>query len=307
VALPYCRFVNNHICLLAVVAGLLLVLVRLAREAPLGGYSQARLVGVGTLAGLGYTIDLAAGPLLALGAVGMALSRCRRWRAAALVAAAAVPWVILHHGVNYAVGGTIKPANAVPEYFNWPGSSFTAQNLTGGWHHSGVGHLLTYALALLAGKRGFLGHNLPLWLALGGSLVLLRRRPREAAELALGLGWAGCTWLVYAVTSTNYSGQCCTIRWFVPFLAPGYYGLTLVLQRFPALQLDFLVLSAWGALLAAVMWYKGPWMEHLVPFYWLFQAGALASWLGIALWRRRRGIHPLAEAVPARPAWRRVA
>ncbi len=43
----------------------------------------------------------------------------------------ALPWLVLHHALNYAIGGTFQPANANPEYFCWPGSPFSARNLTG--------------------------------------------------------------------------------------------------------------------------------------------------------------------------------
>ena len=66
---------------------------------------------------------------------------------------AALPWVALHHIVNYAVGGTFKPANAVPEYFDWPGCAFNPQNMTGSWQHAGVADFLIYAAALLLGKQ----------------------------------------------------------------------------------------------------------------------------------------------------------
>jgi hypothetical protein len=288
-ALPYARYVNNHILLLAVAAALMLGLTHLAAECRTGQMSRLRLASLGTLAGLGYTIDLGAGPLLAACTGLLILYRCRRPGPVAIFAVAALPWLVVHHAVNYVVGGTLGPANAVPEYFKWPGSPFTAQNITGVWNHSGIGHFLTYALALLAGKRGFLGHNLVLWLALPALVLLLRRRSAQTPEVLYAAGWAGATWLVYAVTSTNYSGECCSIRWFVPLLAPGYYLLALALRRFPWLRGDFLLLSAWGAILGAIMWHQGPWMKHMVPYFWVFQAGALLSWWGFRLRSRQLG------------------
>ena len=131
---------------------------------------------------------------------------------------------------QYAVGGTLQPANAVAEYLDWPGSPFDAGNMTGTWKHT-PGHLLSYAAALLLGKRGFLGHNLPLLLAVVGGVLLLRRRLAERPELVFAAAWSIGTWLLYAVASNNYSGQCCSIRWFVPLLAPGYYALALLLEK----------------------------------------------------------------------------
>src|SRR5207253_10952685 len=62
---------------------------------------------------------LGAGPPLLVCALALVAWRCRSWRALAVCGLAAVPWLALHHAVNYATGGTFKPANAVPEYFLW--------------------------------------------------------------------------------------------------------------------------------------------------------------------------------------------
>jgi hypothetical protein len=288
VALPYARHVNNHVLLLGVAAGLLLNTAWVCRDVRAGRMPWLRLVGLGTLTGLGYTIDLGAGPVLLVCTLAWVAYRCGPLRSVLVFAAAALPWFAFHHAVNYAVGGTLKPANAVPEYFLWPGSSFNPQNLTGGWSHRDLGHFATYAAALLVGKRGFVGHNLPLFLAAWGAAVLLRRRLPERAEVLFAASWCGGTWLMYAAASNNYSGQCCSIRWFVPLLAPAYYLLALLLREQPRYRADLALLSGWGALLAGMMWWYGPWMRHLVPGFWPLQAAALLSWLGYARWRRRK-------------------
>jgi hypothetical protein len=278
VALPYAEHVNNHILLLGVAAAALLIATRLRDAFQLGRSAWGTVALLGGLAGLAYTIDLGAGPVLALCLGAWLAYRGRRAGPVLAFAAAALPWVVLHHAINYAVGGTFKPANAVPEYFEWPGCPFNAANMTGTWNHT-PGHFVVYVAALLGGKRGFLGHNLPLFLALPGAVVLLRRRCRERPEVVLCCCWAGGTWLAYALTSTNYSGACCSIRWFVPLLAPGYYVLTVLLRHHPDYRRDLLVLTAWGAVLGALMWWQGPWMKTMVPLFWPVQAAAAISWL----------------------------
>ncbi len=139
---------------------------------------------------------------------------------------------------------------------------------------------------MMAGKRGFLGHNLPLFLALPALVVLLRRHRECRREVLWAVGCCAGTWLLYAATSNNSSGQCCSIRWFVPLLAPAYYVLALFLQRYPRYRMDFLVLSAWGVLLVLLM-RDGPWLTHMVPFFWPIQAAALGSWALCSYLRRR--------------------
>jgi hypothetical protein len=234
----------------------------------------------------------------------------RFWRGLSVFLAGAVPWLALHHAVNYAIGGTLKPAGAVPEYFTWPGCPFASGNLTGGWNHPSLGCFLAYAARLLVGSRGFLCHNLPLFLALPGLLVLLRRRAPEAPQLLLAGFWASGAWLVYALFSTNYSGLNLSIRWLVPLLAPGFYVLAVLLHHFPRFWPAFLVLSGWGALLAVLMWPGGTWYRSEVRLLWPIQAGAALSWLaceaGMRLWALRSRNEGTMSS-PAGEPWRRRA
>jgi len=288
VAPAYERHVNNHILLLAVTALLLVALVRLAQECRAGEIRWTRLFWVGTLAGLGYSFDLATGPLLLLCTLGLVAYRCRRIGSVLAVALAALPWLTLHHVLNYMVGGTFGPAEAVPEYLRWPGSSFGLDNMTGTWHHDGFKDSLSYAVGLLFGERGFLGHNLPLFLALPAFVILSRSRVEELPEVLFATIFCGGTWLAYALASNNYSGSCCSVRWFVPFLAPGYYVLALLVRQDSLCRRVFFVLTGWGTILGVIMWYRGPWNHLMVPFFWSIQIEALASAFIVWYWCHRR-------------------
>jgi hypothetical protein len=304
VALPYVRHVNNHILLLAVTSALALRVASIRDEILDPHVSWRRSAGLGFLAGLGYTIDLGAGPVILLCTSGLVLIGCIREQTSLSTSAktclafalAALPWLGLHHALNYVIGGSFKPANANPEYFRWPGCPFAAGNLTGSLVHPDLGSFLLYAASMLAGKRGFLGHNLPLFLTIPAFFILLRRCRELWRELLWALGCFAGTWLLYAATSNNSSGQCCTIRWFVPLLAPGYFVLALLLHRFPRYSLDLLVLSFWGLLLVLLM-SEGPWMGGMVPFFWPIQIAALCSWA----WCRRLLHSPDLELLTQHP------
>jgi hypothetical protein len=327
-ALIYTQHVNNHILLLGVAALICLQFTRLARETETGQPSMWRLAGLGTLAGLGFNLDLGSGPLLLAGMFGLVLYRCRSMSASLVFLLAASPWVAGSLGINYAIGGVWKPMNMVPEYSAWPGCPFNPQNMTGYSRHSPL-KLVVYALALLFGKQGFISHNLPLFLAIPALAGLFRRphsrqvtmpvwqkrvrtcdarragspsrtwlgtgparrfgpieesRPADPflahrPELTMALGWCGATWLLYAVLSNNYGGACCSVRWFVPFLAPGYYLLGVYLRKYPCCRAEFLGLSFWGGVLAVFMWYSGPWTLHLIPVLWPIVGAALLTWM----------------------------
>lgn len=294
VALPYARQVNNHMMLLAIAAALTLQVTRFCQEGREEQLNWRRFAALGTLGGLGYTIDLGVGPVLLLNtAVLIFTVRQVSLRSIAPIlcfALAALPWLVLHHALNYTIGGTFKPANANAAYFRWPGSPFAADNLTGSWIHPNFGALFLYAASTIAGKKGFFGHNLPLFLLIPATIALLRRG-QVRRELLWALGCGCGTWLLYAATSNNSSGQCCSIRWFVPLLAPAYLVLALLLRDHPRYRIDLLLLSVWGLVLVVLM-RNGPWLGGMVPLFWPIQAAALGSWLLYHWLGQRRGPAP---------------
>ena len=280
VALPYAQHVNNHILLLAVAAIMFLHLL----HAEQSGWTIGKSLGIGTLLGMGYTIDLAAGPMLAFAMGILALSRERL----GFTILGALPWVIAHHIVNYQIGGTIGPANAVPEYFEWPGSPFNASNMTGGWVHASIFKASFYALDMLFGHKGFLGHNLILFLPLVMLQRLFRASYRERPIILTGLYWCVGTWLLYAATSKNLSGGCCSIRWLVPLLIPGFTALAVVLRDYPSTKVDALILGTGSIMLGMGMAVRGPWYMKHMPFYVIIYITTLVIAIGYRVWVRRR-------------------
>jgi hypothetical protein len=255
------------------------------------------LAGLGMLTGLGYGMDFAAGPLLLAAVLPLIAFRChamgrKGWGMVAVFLLATLPFIVLHHVLNYAIGGTILPVNTVAEYLAWPGSPFDPGSATGRWHHRSIWRGVTYALELLFGKKGFLLHQPVLILALvGGIGGLLKERARLSAwpEMVFAFAWSGATWLVYAWGSNNYAGACATIRWFVPLLAPGYYVLLVVLHHWPDREREFVALAAGGTVISALMWWYGPWMPRMVPGYWFILVGTLLSWSAVVFRGRSVG------------------
>lgn len=311
-ALPYAQHVNNHILLLAVTALLLLALDAIVaarageRERGRGGEHKSLPLSpsptlsllstaAGTLGGVGYSLDLGIGPVLLLCTTALVLFRTRSVVTFAWFLFAALPWLAAHHAVNYLTGGTLGPANSVPEYLAWPGSPFSTANMTGGWAHGTIGHFVLYAAALLIGKHGFLDYNLPLFLAAVGFAVLIRGRIAEWPEVLYAAAMSGGSWLLYAALSNNYSGPCCSIRWFVPLLAPSFYVLVLLLRERPALIRDLALFSVAGVILNGVLFWSGPW-DGRVPFaLWPLNGVALIGWGVMELNRRSATPHLAAD------------
>ena len=145
-----------------------------------------RIALIGALVGLGYTVDLGVGPvLLATTAIWIAIQFRKQLGVVILAGVSALPFVLLHHAINYSIAGTLGPANAVADYLRWPGSPFLSQPITGGWNHPSITRFVLYSLDMLFGKRGIFGHDLPLFLVLFAA--------RRSGKSPGGFGRCCCT------------------------------------------------------------------------------------------------------------------
>ncbi|HVS40239.1 MAG TPA: hypothetical protein VMS17_32070 [Gemmataceae bacterium] len=296
VALTYSRNVNSHLPCLAAAAAVLLNLAALDRP---HGFIVGRLLLIGALAAFVYVLEQPIGGLLLVAAAVAAAVRLRRPTAVVWIALAALPWAAVHHLVTWAYAGTFGPANVNADFFRYEGSTFDESNLTGRWNHASIGAFAVYALGMLFGERGFLLSNPTLLLAFvaGWHGFAAQRGRRNSATpepgrksmahtetVCFGL-WCLAVWLLYAALSTNDSGQCCTIRWFLPLLAPAYFWLALLLRDRPQYRIDFVLLSGWGAVLAVYFWIGGPFTAYSASynrffpyFFWPVAACALLTW-----------------------------
>lgn len=238
---------------------------------------------LGGLCGALYATDVAVGGLFMLCIAPLILWHCVRrdlWTIA-IVGLAACPAMAAHHWLNYEIGGTFRPANSVPEHLQWAGSPFTADRMTGRWNHPHQAKAALYAAELLIGKKGFLLLNLPLMFAVCGVPRLLKDRgPHRAEVLSLSV-FCVLVWLLFACLSVNHSGQCASIRWFVPLIAPGTFLTAMVLRQRPELWRSFLAISFWAALMGLLMTAKGPWTARMVPGQWVWLACTGITWLWI--------------------------
>jgi len=286
-ALPYTCHVNQHVVLLAIAVAVLIDAHVLSEPSNRERSDFLRMARMGLCAGFGYGIDFGAGAPLALLTGLFILWQRPAWKSVVVVSLAMLPGVLLYHGVNFAIGGSWMPANANAEFLRYPGSPFSAENATGGWKHESLRKLFLYGADLLWGKRGFFEHSAPLLLVVFAGYKLVWSAPVRRSMLLFCLAWCGLTWLTYASGSNNLSGACYSIRWFVPLLAPGYYMLAVLLRTSSRVKPHFVLLSAWGILIAGLGWWEGPWSVRMVPMYWFIVAAMVISWAYLT-WRLHR-------------------
>ncbi len=285
----YTRSVNNHIAQLGAVAAVCVCLCRVADRAAEGRAAWGSLLGAGFLTGFAYNLDYGVGPPLVPVVLAVVVLRTRRISAVLVCGLAMLPCIATGHAINHAIGGDwLKPLNMHPEYLNWPGSPF-ATTMTGIVRTRYFAQF-TYALDLLVGRKGFLTHNSALWLALAAGWPALKWGKRHRTELLALLAWCVAGWLLYGVLSKNHGGWCVSIRWFVPFLVPGFWLLARLLSERPELRSDFVLLSLWSGVLAVSAWTVGAWWPRNVPLYWWCFGGILVSWgvLRSLVWRSQR-------------------
>src|SRR5262249_31845212 len=137
--------------------------------------------------------------------------------------------------------------------------------------------------------------------------LLLRRRDSCRPEVLFAAAFCAGGWFMYAAFSNNYGGACCSVRWFVPFLAPGFYILAELLRRHPDYRLDVCALCAVGAAMGVVWWWRGPFSRHMVPMYWPVQAIGLLTWGVVRRWRIRAAALAAPSAFPQADPLRRAA
>jgi hypothetical protein len=277
VAPIYSRQVNTSIIQLAFFAAIFVLAIA----------KQQRAVVFGLLVGMAYTLDLGTGPVLVIAALIYGAMKWRNFTSLVLCVLGMIPFIALHHWLNYRTSGMFGPANANVAFFDYPGSAFTVDTMTGHWAHDSIWGLIQYTVELLVGQHGFLVYNLPLLLIPVGIAGLWRAFPQWRAELLFAALIAGGSWAVYALGSNNFSGSSASIRWFVPLLVPGYFALMLVLRARPALLYQFRLLSECGGVLILSLFWYGPFRIVDWLFFWPIVGLALAM-LFWTLWRAPR-------------------
>ncbi|MBY0456460.1 MAG: hypothetical protein K2V38_03925 [Gemmataceae bacterium] len=339
----YTRSANSHIAQLGAVALTCVFVCRIAEDRR----AWASLFGAGFAAGFAYNLDFGVGPPFALAVTGIVALRTRSACAVAACGLGMAPCVVAGHAINFAIGHDwLKPLNMHPEYLAWPGSPFettmtgvvrtryVAQGLYALDLLVGKKGFLTHNLPLLLAVTAWLKKKStpPAPPSLKGRGEIETSEPPGAGSIASGansfsplpegkggsggvgrleliaLGlWCAASWLLYGVLSKNHGGGCVSVRWFVPFLVPGFWLLARVLHERPEFRRDFLALAGWGLVLAGSAWTAGPWWARNVPLYWWVFGGSLLTWLVVRLAAPRVRVEPAPAFLQPDPRRRRAA
>lgn len=232
-ATPYTLVLNHHVpaavCAYAALAGAF---------APREGGACQTVWGT-CRAGLWMGLAIALDPgtsLLALAIGCVLLTRLHRGRDAMARSAAFVlgnlPGIILAASLNMIVSGHPWPIGMERGAFEFEGSAFVVEPLTGFLPERTLGETLHYAWRTTFGTFGvFFYHP---WLLLGviGAGLATRTPRTRSCACAILLGTALVV-LAFSLLSDNFSGACFGIRWYVAFVPWLGLGVPWGIERIP--------------------------------------------------------------------------
>jgi len=223
--LPYSLVFNNHI----VAASLLFIsfyfLLKLKFEKEEAKYFLIS----GLCASLASTIDLVSGGIFLI-IFTIYLLRLKNKLKYLFFLGVVLP-ITLHLIINISITGDIIPANLHPEYFDYPGSQFNEENLSGFINHQSIKDMFVYGFNMLLGKDGIFLYNPLLLLSLLIIFNIINKKHifwKEAVSITLGtviiLGY-------YIIFSNNYGGRAYGIRWFITFIPLLFYFCSFIFTK----------------------------------------------------------------------------
>ncbi len=241
--LPYSVTFNNHIfsavCIFASYT--------LIRNVQGMGLTLA-----GFLAGMGFVIDLVSGGVF-MALFGVLVIINKGWKSALLFCVPCVFPLILHCIINIPITGDVMPGAMHPEYWDYPGSDFSASTLTG--VSLNLSGLTTYTFHLLFGYRGMFLFFPVLLFACIYLLGSLRVQKERLYSLSILTGSVAVI-LYYALFSDNFGGWSYGVRWFVPLIPILMTGL----YRAGKINRLFIVASVISIVSALIGLYQ-PWTD----------------------------------------------
>jgi len=136
----------------------------------------------------------------------------------AAFALSTIPSIVIYLLLNLYTSGNIMPPAVNPELWDYPGSAFSQEDLTGHATHHNLSGLLIYTFHMIIGHRGLLSHT-PILLFSVYALIIIFKRLSKHKKYYLYITLASTAFiLLYVFRSNNYSGGSFGIRWFASIM-----------------------------------------------------------------------------------------
>jgi len=141
-------------------------------------------------------------------------------RAGLMFGLAGLPAIALYLGLNLQTSGSMIPPAMNASLWDYPGSAFGADSLSGLVHHDNLWSVGVYAYHMVLGNRGMIPHT-PILVIAGLGIVLAYKERRKLFQ-GSGYGYMLLASLVYILIyifrTTNYSGWAFGVRWFASIM-----------------------------------------------------------------------------------------
>jgi len=205
--LPYSGALNNNL-----VSGVLLIIAFYYFLKTTSGKIH-HLIITGSLISLAGSIDLNSFLYLLFVAGWLIL---RSLKSAIVFSLACLPPIAIWLGLNiHTSGSPIPPAMNAP-LWDYPGSAFNSQLLSGLAGHQTVQGFLFYTFHMILGNRGLISHTPLLILAIYGIHLLWQQKDHPyRQEYLLFFTASICYFMLFVSRTVNYSGFAFGVRWFV--------------------------------------------------------------------------------------------
>jgi hypothetical protein len=208
--LPYSTVLNNHIA-----SGVLLLLgfYYLLKTA----HHINNVIGAGIFTSLAGSVDFNCFLFVPFALIYFLIARSRK--AGIIFFLSCLPVIGLFLGLNLYTSGSVIPPAMNQALWNYPGSAFNPQNLSGLAGHQNLSSLLFYAFHMILGNRGLLVYT-PLLIFTILVLILIFKDPSFIYKkeylyiFAASLGFI----LIYILRTVNYSGYAFGVRWFASLM-----------------------------------------------------------------------------------------
>jgi hypothetical protein len=202
--LPYSTVFNNHTA-----SGVLLLI---------GVYYLLQTATIRHLWFSGLFVSLAGGVdlncFLFVPFAALLLALTRSMQASLIFCIACLPVIAMFLGLNLHTSGSIIPPAMNAALWDYPGSAFNPQNLSGVAGHKSSAGLLSYAFHMLVGNRGLLSYTpILLFSCFSLALIVKQRSPLTLTYLFIGMATVGYL-MLYISRTVNYSGYSFGIRWY---------------------------------------------------------------------------------------------
>jgi hypothetical protein len=131
-----------------------------------------------------------------------------------------VPAIGLYLFFNFSTSGSLLPPAMNASLWNYPGSFFGQESLSGLAKHNNVLDVLCYSLHMLIGNRGLISHTPILLFSILGIFIIYRKNSQFQLKLEYSsLLFASLLFIaIYIFRSTNYSGFAFGVRWFASLM-----------------------------------------------------------------------------------------